>query len=57
MEYWKSTGLDGIRSWIINKAVEGFLEFLLEFYDKCWEKDAREQVDRRRVLERRDHYT
>ena len=37
-KYWKSTSLDGIRSWMIDKAGEGFLEFLLEFYNKCWEK-------------------
>ena len=37
-KYWKSTGLDGIRSWMIDKAGEGFLGFLLEFYNKCWEK-------------------
>ena len=37
-KYWKSTGLDGIRSWMSDKAGEGFLEFLLEFYNKCWEK-------------------
>ena len=37
-KYWKSSGLDGIRSWMIDKAGEGFLEFLLEFYNKCWEK-------------------
>jgi hypothetical protein len=37
-KYWKSTGLDGIRSWMIDKAEEGFLEFLLEFYNTCWEK-------------------
>ena len=37
-KYWKSTGLDGIRSWVVDKAGEGFLEFLLEFYNKCWEK-------------------
>ena len=37
-KHWKSTGLDGIRSCMINKAGEGFLEFLLEFYNKCWEK-------------------
>ena len=35
---WKSTGLDWIKSWMIDKAGEGFLEFLLEFYNKCWEK-------------------
>ena len=37
-KYYKSTGLDGIRSWMIDKAGEGFLGFLLEFYNKCWEK-------------------
>ena len=37
-KYWKSTGLDGIRGWMIDKAGEGFLEFLLEFYNKCWGK-------------------
>jgi hypothetical protein len=42
-KYWKSTGLDGIRSWMIDKVGEGFLEFLLEFYNKCWEK-ARPRV-------------
>ena len=33
-KYWKSTGLDGIRNWMIDKAGEGFLGFLLEFYNK-----------------------
>ena len=33
-KYWKSTGLNGIRSWMIDKTGEGFLEF----YNKCWEK-------------------
>ena len=37
-KYWKSTGLDGIRSWMIDKAGDTFLEFLLEFYNKCWEQ-------------------
>ena len=37
-KYWKSTGLDGIRSWMIDKAGDVFLDFLLEFYNKCWEK-------------------
>ena len=37
-KYWKSTGLDGIRSWMIDKAGEGSLEFLLEFYNKCWKE-------------------
>ena len=37
-KYYKSTGLDGIRSWMIDKTGEGFLGFLLEFYNKCWEK-------------------
>ena len=37
-KYFKSTGLDGIRSWMIDKAGEGFLEFLLELYNKCWEQ-------------------
>ena len=37
-KYWKSTGLEGIRSWMVDKAGDGFLEFLLKFYNKCWEK-------------------
>ena len=37
-KYWKSTGLDGVRSLMIDKAGEGFLEFLPEFYNKCWEQ-------------------
>ena len=37
-KYWKSTNLDGIKSWMIDKAGEGFLEFLLELCIKCWEK-------------------
>ena len=28
-KYWKSTGLDGIRSWMLDKTGEGSLEFLL----------------------------
>ena len=38
-KYWKSTGLDGVRSWMIDKAGDTFLSFLLlEFYNKCWEQ-------------------
>jgi hypothetical protein len=37
-KYWKSTGLDGVRSWMIDKAGDTFLNFLLEFYNKCWEQ-------------------
>ena len=37
-KYWKSTGLDGIGSWMIDKAGDAFLGFLLEFYNKCWEQ-------------------
>ena len=37
-KYWKSTGLDGVRSWMIDKAGDTFLTFLLEFYNKCWEQ-------------------
>ena len=33
-KYYKSAGLDGIKSWMIDKAGEGFLGFLLEFYNK-----------------------
>jgi hypothetical protein len=35
-KYWKSTGLDGIKSWMVDKAGDTFKEFLLEFYNKCW---------------------
>ena len=37
-KYWKSTGLDGVKSWMIDKAGDTFLSFLLEFYNKCWEQ-------------------
>ena len=36
--YRKSTGLDGVRIWMIDKAGDTFLNFLLEFYNKCWEQ-------------------
>ena len=35
-KYWKPTGLDGVRSWMIDKAGDTFLNFLLEFCNKCW---------------------
>ena len=37
-KYWKSTGLDGVRSWMIDKAGDTFLDFLLEFYNKYLEQ-------------------
>ena len=33
---WKSVGLDGVRSWMIDKAGDTFLNFVFEFYSKCW---------------------
>ena len=36
--YWKSTGLDGVRSWMVDKAGDTFLNLLLESYNKCWEQ-------------------
>ena len=35
---WESTGLDGIRSWMVDKAGETFLDFLLELHNKYQEK-------------------
>ena len=35
---WKSTGLDGARSRMEDKARDTFLNCLLEFYNKCWEQ-------------------
>ena len=37
--YWKSTGLDGVRSWMIDKVGDTFLNFLLELYNKCWDQE------------------
>ena len=37
-EYWKSTGLDGVRSWMVDKAKDTFPNFRLEFYNKCCEQ-------------------
>ena len=36
-KYWTSAGLNGIKSWVIDKAGDTFLNFLLESYNKCWE--------------------
>ena len=36
-KYWKSTGLDVVGSWMIDKAGATFLNLLIEFYNKCWE--------------------
>ena len=36
--YWKSTELDGIRSWMIDKAGATFFNLLLAFHSKWWEQ-------------------